>query len=105
MKRESFAVGDRVKVYGHYEYGVMHSDVTGTVETGTYEGRAFMYVRLKDDTIIHPHPNQCRRLKKRERRKVWISIGSLYRGGESMPVFFEPTPGCREFVEVRDDEA
>lgn len=100
-----FKVGDRVAVYGNIR------NSSGYYVRGAYASvhaiTAADEIEIIPDDNSYPerrftvHPKQCRRLVKKERRRVWVSLGSLYRSGDSMPVFFEQQAGCREFIEVR----
>lgn len=95
-----FKVGDRVAVY--------HSDKrhTGTVR---YFERGLMRIALRklhngNDTLL-VHPKQCRLLKKKEVRRIWVCEDylshDLLKPVNYLPVLREPFRHYSEFIEVK----
>lgn len=96
-----FKVGDRVRIYG------FHIDDAGHVMDRTIDEVCDNGL-LGTDGGEYVHPKQCRRLVKRERRRVWVNV---YGGG--MNYVAHPTQEvadrnalqsrveCIEMVEVR----
>lgn len=71
-EKRAFQVGDRVRVYGPYGQG--------SVDTGRVQeliGEGLLKLKLDSDGYPVVHPKQCRRLVKRERRRVWITERKL----------------------------
>jgi hypothetical protein len=97
-----FKVGDRVRIYGA---NTQDGTITGTV----VELRPDDWILVKYDggmpSGMHKshHPKQCRRLVKKERRRVRLH----YRGSAVSVSWCWPThdpsncDGCFEFIEVR----
>jgi hypothetical protein len=101
MSESKFKVGDRVAVYGHSEGGALNG-FYGTVAKDS--GNGWINVEWDCDDWLNKvervHEKQCRRLKKRERMRIWVPIdadGKLL--GERH--FRECLPPFIEFVEVR----
>jgi hypothetical protein len=77
MSENKFKVGDRVAAYGYARIAgalsmscpYLHGK-RGVVKAVVSQDE--ILVSLADGTIFNIHPKQCRRLKKRERRRVWI---------------------------------
>lgn len=71
MRPPKFKAGDRVKLIGYSESGYcvdgLKSDVTGI------DGK-LVCVRTPDDRCFVVTESQCRRLRKRERRRVWLKF-------------------------------
>lgn len=92
-----FQVGDRVRVY----HG--HKSFKGTIKDIHNGGGGLLYV-MEDGFYSYPEdapfsPKQCRKLVKKERRRVWIS----YLGKSMNEVVTIPQKGPHwvEFVEVK----
>jgi hypothetical protein len=97
---KEFKVGDRVAAYtGKTNYPDAIRRAVGEIAQIAANGA----ILLKHDTLDYWYsPKQCRRLIKRERRRVWVNpkYQSLYHGSEC--VFRdEPRDGFVEFIEVR----
>lgn len=112
-----FKSGDRVAVYGHNTF--MYKRGTGHV---TRFDEGFLGIIADDERTLRDgwsmtrgyhlaaDPKQCRLLKKRERRRIWISRKLLeewlndYLNEYKVPVYSDP-PGHNhlyaEFVEAR----
>lgn len=90
----TFKVGDRVRVYGHLcRRGIWESTRwTGAdatlieLHTENYGGHGMALIKLDNAVDSNPEnfayevsPAQCRRLKKKERRRVWILEDTLDR--------------------------
>lgn len=105
----SFKAGDRVNVYGFTYDGTSCLGWAGEVTHAVGEiGGPLLHVRLDGRTAIEGvHPKQCRKLVKKERRRIWIdcSVGlSAISGRLSNQVRLELEDGKEqfaEFVEVR----
>lgn len=61
---KKFSVGDRVAVYNH------RGRVLGRVDSIT---NGFLDVSAGSGHAFSPHPKQCRLLKKKERRSIWVN--------------------------------
>lgn len=102
-----FNVGDRVNVYGRVEVSgglYFHNPERGTVVhvvSGTE-----LDVALDATGAQHAaHPKQCRKLKKKEKRRIWLSPEAFYSCSSVMDVFCNisrvPNKTFVEFVEVK----
>lgn len=96
----TFKAGDRVKVYPIAKNGeVITFDVSGNIAVGFDDNAGSMQFF---------HPKQCRKLIKKERRRVWIRNPEfLYYIRHSFQIPTElfsnvPADGFVEFVEVRN---
>lgn len=78
-----FQVGDRVKVYGHWgaQYLIGSKGTIKKIELNNPFKAPHVAVKLdieidclRDDGTIWVHPKQCRKLVKKERRRVWINM-------------------------------
>ncbi len=75
--REPLKAGDRVRVYGpvadrkHNHTAVSH-DFVGTVKNATQAPDFLIVTSDYDSGEKFCHPKQCRRLIKKERRRVWL---------------------------------
>lgn len=86
----NFKVGDRINVY-----------------TGKLRITGFTITEIKNDLIkikdefadMYYHHKQCRKLKKRERKRIWANISAD--GNQLLGVSNISTVGWIEFVEVR----
>ncbi len=98
MSKEPLKVGDRVRVYGADTQSMV---AVGVVEFVTLHGCPM--VRLSSTFARSFHPKQCRRLKKRERRLVYIERTLDGEGNSNgRMVLSTLKPGERvEFLEVR----
>lgn len=68
-----FAVGDRVRVYGYIQkmFGSLTNANGAAFVVDTVEADDLLFVtRLKD--VYYVHPKQCRRIKKKELRRIWV---------------------------------
>ncbi len=65
MKRP-FEVGDRVAVYNE------KNRYAGETIESSYPDSDYLIVRLNNGRIVTAHKKQCRRLVKKERRRIWI---------------------------------
>ena len=92
-----FKVGDRVRVYGLY-----CEVINGTVES---LGNPQIFVRADSDGKIYsPYPQQCRRLVKKERRRVWVvswAFKNLAGAEEFVRTENPHDKDFKEFVEVK----
>ncbi len=112
--REPLKVGDRVRVYGHVArngkplVGHIHEKPVDVSEKFRGDNYVLIYDEEYPDSGYYAHPKQCRRLVKKERRRVWVERGS-FRGdtyeignGRYQPVVsLKPVPEWVEFIEVR----
>lgn len=95
-----FQAGDRVRVYENAE-----SILTGTV-ADLGGGKVRVLIEPHGASWVF-HPKQCRKLVKKERRRVWIACRdsglSVFGGKLVNPagIFRSPSPEFVEFVEVR----
>lgn len=107
MSTRSLKVGDRVAVYGWVQmYHQPYKPRSGGMATVTWVGDGeSVHVRFDNnaETDYQVHPKQCRRLKKRERRRVYFALelsGDGYSNGTE--IFKSLKPGERvDFIEVR----
>lgn len=68
--KQPLQVGDRVRVYGVVDHAVLNGS-TGRISEVCLSG--WVRVNLAEcKRSVLAHPKQVRRLKKRERRKVWV---------------------------------
>lgn len=104
--REPLKPGDRVAAYnegGRYE-GRIEKILNGTLANVRIPRRHLE----KSVSYAQFHVKQLRRLKKRERRRVWIDEDNLRalsycQVGDTFPSLIvrnQPAPGCVEFREV-----
>ena len=105
-----FKVGDRVAVYGHRCLEWMRT--AGTVlqvATDKHEG-CTMLIKVPQRGDVYAHPKQCRRLVKKERRRVYIPLNDLharlnFKSAAELLSYLEietdGSPNYMEFVEVR----
>jgi hypothetical protein len=107
MSESKFKVGDRVAVYSGGERYLGRITSTSKASSGVYAVEA--YPPNGSNFYIEAHWKQIRRLKKRERRRVWLSkqhTESLTDGTirTQSPRLVPPEPGAEdafiEFVEV-----
>lgn len=95
---KKFSVGDRVAVYNH------RGRILGRIDSIT---NGFLDVSAGSGHAFSPHPKQCRLLKKKERRRIWVSpeyFGSgpyFHRSGDGLPVRTSEDKAWIEFVEVK----
>lgn len=113
-----FHVGDRVAVYGpawspgHEGRMVSHkAEVVAVIDACT------LHIRPADGKLYFVHPKQCRRLKKRERRRVWVGQIRVITPKQDLrfmearftePSDYEGTADGKpwiEFIEVRKKES
>ena len=87
MSESKFKVGDRVRVYGHRTNDWM--PFTGTVVQRDYpelNDRSGCTLAVEADAgkvgVFLVHPKQCRKLVKKERRRVWVVFREDYDGVE-----------------------
>lgn len=92
-----FKEGDRVAFYGGF------GRLTGTVSNAELDCVGMFTVIGEGGTKFNVHPKQCRKLKKKERRRVWIWRGversNTYEFRINPPT--ERSDEWSEFVEVR----
>ncbi len=108
VKDRPFQVGDRVAVYGityRDKNGVWLGveRVTGTIKQYGEQWMIFESEKYKDIAV---HPKQCRLLKKKERRRVWmhgLEWLAHAKGIKSLEVFTSPEHVVNpiEFIEVK----
>lgn len=103
MSESKFKVGDRVRVYGHSDcaresFGGVVKEIHG----------AWLKVYSDGGSLVAAHPKQCRKLVKKERRRVWVNRGYLAQlpndpGGYicSVPPAKSIETSYVEFIEVR----
>lgn len=109
--QSKFKVGDRVAVYGIAFDGMRCKSFYGTVTEVLDDGWLVVNPDCPETNANDVHEKQCRRLVKRERRRVWIKCGrhgglSSLGGQLKNPVVFGSStkshdPEYVEFVEVR----
>lgn len=95
-----FAVGDRVRVYGWFGSTAdpCLSDTPCTIERIDDSGH--LYVRPKKwNKQVIVHPKQCRKLIKKERRRVWIAREGL----ASIPACSTRNISVSDHVRFSDD--
>jgi hypothetical protein len=115
----TFKVGDRVKVHGwvqmHNSPYVARRGGIATVKwiANTEESMHVVFDRDRttgeeDDIHYSAHPKQCRKLVKRERRRIWIGMPALESLGNIGQVITlqiwqdkPKQPATIEFIEVR----
>ncbi len=98
--REPLKAGDRVAVYGCFG-GMAPKRKTGTVLYVSDRGD-YLEVDTHDDVKKRGvHPKQVRRLKKRERRRVWIAACPLDPVLTFISISTCAVPGYLEFIEVK----
>lgn len=104
--KKPLAIGDRVRVYA---LAVLDAgDGTGVATHGPFVGKVIrvkdsghVYVKDEDGEWI-AHVKQCRRLKKKERRRVWVGEDDINARKGIVPIFYHwPGTGRLEFIEVR----
>ena len=98
MSESKFKVGDRVRVY----HGLMRFD--GTVKQTSTSLLAVEYeLSSGEKRASEFQTQQCRKLVKRERRRVWLMRGQLEQGyGVIAAEYSQPEGNAyAEFVEVR----
>lgn len=112
-KQSVLKQGDRVRVYGCVWYpereGTRWCGGPSDIWTGRVVSASPMLVRFVDDDgggVKEANPRQCRRLKKRERRRVWVQLvrGMIHRIHGSKPddnSVWGREGGWVEFVEVK----
>jgi hypothetical protein len=104
-------VGDSVAVYGiclvpsaGRSSGTVMDRWVGTVHR-IHQGIGIEVRSHEDECVYSVHPKQCRRLVKRQKRRIWIHPDIMIRSGNEMygrPISDEPTKGFVEFVETRE---
>lgn len=91
---KAFQVGDRVAFYYEERYVGIITGISGDgkiCQIKTTDGKSYFNI---------VHTKQCRHLKKRELRRVWVFFDKV--GNTVGPVKHDPgTPGYVEFIEVR----
>lgn len=106
-----FKVGDRVAVYGPRitmnatAFGSCQDVVYGAI---TADGKFPTIKSDLDDCEYYFHPKQCRLLKRKERKRVWVDPDYLI---PNQPYFYKPEKGMPvrttkgnswiEFIEVK----
>lgn len=97
----AFKEGDRVRVYGYRGCSPIVATITGL----DVMGNATILSVVTGNTTVHI--KQCRRLVKKERRRIWATENYLRNGSYAGALFSReaPTrPGCSEtwveFIEV-----
>lgn len=115
-----FKVGDRVAVYGSVSPSAGGSvafvgGARGTVYTVQSNGaleieldeRPENFAKNEDLIVDGIHPKQCRRLVKKERKRVWVAADryDMIRASSAQvhigDIYTKPQQGFIEFVEVR----
>lgn len=100
-----FKVGDRVAVYGavwchqdaeHKIYRGLKMEISKIID----ENRITLYF---GDEKYCAHPKQCRRLVKKEKRRVWVKVPTDFHPQHRTNgmVSVDPVDGWDEFVEVK----
>jgi hypothetical protein len=102
-RKHSISVGDRVRVYGFDDAEGLWDGDKATV---TCINESTIEVKGDHETLpAFVHPKQCRRLKKRERRRVWVKMSKNDKGQwcarEVTALVPQTEPGWVEFIEVR----
>lgn len=95
-----FKVGERVAVYES------HLRRTGTVEENPNTGPAWsgtVWINFGSGHKEHAHHKQCRLLKKKERRRIWILAANSPANMCPGQIQVYDCPGCDrvEFIEVK----
>jgi hypothetical protein len=100
-----FQVGDRVAVYA-YQHQTSPGRRIGRVSSISHYGN--IVVRFDSfGPVGFFHPKQCRKLVKKEPRRVWINIspsgtmGAVWRNETKAKAVSDPEDITVEFVEVR----
>ncbi len=100
-----FKIGDRVRVYNA---GTPRNElVVGIIESLPDEKTDFVRIVFKENGIMQrylAYPQQCRRLVKKERRRVYICInkgGALDTRGHTTCYSERKHPKWVEFIEVK----
>lgn len=92
--KKPFQVGDRVRAYSW---------------AAVYAGRVIrvegdrVYLGLDGGGNLDFHPKQCRRLVRKERRRVWVKLPTDFHPQHRANgmVSVDPVDGWVEFIEVR----
>ncbi len=96
MKKENkFKVGDRVAVYAH-------TLGRAVGEVSDVQGLPPYWLNVQTSTCgVVAHPKQCRKLVKKERRRVWVKFNHVH----GMSSLYEARPEHEgdfvEFIEVK----
>lgn len=94
--KRKLEVGDRVRAYGRqWDQGVGFIDIVGTI-SAFVAGEALVNT---GDRVICCHPKQCRRLVKKERRRVWIRGLDLHTRSATPVVAYQKVDRDADFVE------
>lgn len=101
---KNYKVGDRVKIYGcifrSSDESLHHITVdglTGEIKEICLSG--YITVKTNFDETFLAHPKQCRKLVKKERRRIWVSPDYEFLGPDNTSLI--PKEGWLEFVEVK----
>lgn len=80
MKTNPFKVGDRVSVSGYCAPNlcVFYHKKRGTIQAIS-TGGVQLNITLDDEIYVnvYAHTNQCRHIKKKQRRRIFVSEGAL----------------------------
>lgn len=98
--KHKFKVGDKVVVYDSRR---LIGKVTSRVEQNGMPGTLFVegtYINGQPFQLT-PHHKQCRLLKKKERRRVWIYWDDINTGRPHTLLSDTNIPNYVEFVEVK----
>lgn len=99
-----FKVGDRVRVYGFGD-SPEQKPQKGTIETVCENGWLWVQEDQSEDEL-RCHSKQCRRLKKKERTRIWIPLSDVP-SGPGVTVMgatihsVDPHTNYLEFIEVK----
>ena len=106
-----FKVGDRVRVFGGSIYALEGRAPSETGYKGTvkYIQDGWLSVELDNPNKSNDqylfHPKQCRKLKKKARRRIWLPSSHLERvldaGCGLIDIYNKAYESCTEFVEVK----
>ena len=98
-----FQAGDRVILY--CEYGIFKGTIRLDAEGDSRRsiGQILVLVDGNSGQKMVAYPQQCRKLKKKERRRFWVSFG-IDSSGTEYPAIFKPKREYDtdvEFIEVK----
>lgn len=93
---KELSIGDMVRAYGVEECSGIFEGVISAINADT------VCIGIKN--VCWAHKKQCRRLIKKQRRRVWIFKKNLEEGATGMAAYLVPPkdmPNWIEFVETR----
>lgn len=108
MKTNQFNVGDRISVSGvviSFRDGMSFLECDGAyfLVDRVFDKNHLIVKNKHTSELFRAHYKQCRRIKKKERRRIWVKYDfPLIRNGSCIIAYHsEPPDGYIEFIEVR----